>query len=138
MSERSTPDGHDAEGNYDWRNDPLENTPVVRGYQPTKPTDVLHDLRQMSGIDHVGQTAIRAAEEIERLRALLDEVESHAIIPPGLRMKVILANPPKGPMLNVMLPTPPAQDATHGAQAQRAGDGEGEASQAAGGACGDV
>jgi archaellum component FlaC len=39
-----------------------------------QPTDVVDDLRQMSGIDHVGQTAIRAAEEIERLRSVLREV----------------------------------------------------------------
>lgn len=37
-------------------------------------TAVLYDLRQMSGTDHVGQTAIHAAGEIERLRGLLQDV----------------------------------------------------------------
>ena len=32
-------------------------------------TDILTDLRGLSGFDHVGKTAIRAAEEIEELRA---------------------------------------------------------------------
>lgn len=32
-------------------------------------TDMLDDLRGLSGFDHVGRTAIRAADEIERLRA---------------------------------------------------------------------
>lgn len=37
-------------------------------------SDVIYNLRQMSGTDHVGQTAIRAADEIERLRGLLQDV----------------------------------------------------------------
>jgi hypothetical protein len=32
-------------------------------------TDLLSDLRGLSGLNHVGRTAIRAAEEIEELRA---------------------------------------------------------------------
>lgn len=41
-------------------------------------TDVLYDLRQMTGTDHVGWTAHRAAEEIERLRALVRRLHEPA------------------------------------------------------------
>ena len=44
-------------------------------------TDLVNDLRQMTGMDHVGITAHRAADEIERLRAreahLLDIVRCY-------------------------------------------------------------
>ncbi len=43
---------------------------------PEQTTDLLEDLRGLSGFDHVGQTAIRAAEEIERLRAANAELKA--------------------------------------------------------------
>ena len=47
---------------------------------PDNPTtrDVLSDLRQMSGMDHVGQTAIRAAAEIDHLHAKVAQLK-HAL-----------------------------------------------------------
>ncbi len=52
-------------------------------------TDLVYDLRQMTGMDHVGVTAHRAANEIERLRAI-----EHAAIAYAETVEV-LTNGPK-------------------------------------------
>lgn len=42
-------------------------------------TDLVADLRGMTGFDHVGRTAHRAAEEIERLRADVSELRARLL-----------------------------------------------------------
>ena len=37
--------------------------------------DIVDDLRQMTGMDHVGTTAHKAADEIERLRVEVARLE---------------------------------------------------------------